>query len=114
MKTGGLLKPSLYGHIRDQREFYEARNRIFSRKHGFNVKIAKGLQEIGETRAARCYINDAGGEVGQETDPRDTWPSATGFDGAGKLISIQETRKINAGMSSESVITPSTSIDIEQ
>ena len=71
-------------------------------------------RSFAKAKAASTHVNEAGGYVCQKADPRDARTAAAGFDGAGKLVAIQKTRKINAGMSTERVIAPGASVDIQQ
>jgi hypothetical protein len=50
--------------------------------------VRSDCQKIAETKATGGDIEEAGGNVGQEADPRNSRPATAGFGKTGQLIAV--------------------------
>ena len=109
----GAQKPRFTERYGRKGALHKARDRIFVSKNRLGVIIPQRMKKIAVMQTAGQYIEDPGRNVGDQANPGNARATTARIYNTGKLIDIQEARKIDTSMCSQRVITPSAGIDVQ-
>ena len=102
------------GQIGKQCKLHKAGQWVLSAEYGFDMRPHQRSQVRSPTLPTSENLHHSGGKVSYPPNPANPGAATAGLHEFTNLVGEQHIRKIHSRAEPESVVTPSTSVDVEQ